>query len=128
MYSNYLNVYFYLFINSCISYLSLSSDSIYISLSRSLSLFQFVEFEKDAGSLDLSMGLEVGGRERPLTLSAMMDSCFVGWPARWVSASRGGSLFHGSADGQVSASRRGQWGGSLVGGGGGFTDLRKENR
>ena len=28
---------------------------------------------EDAGSLDLSIGLEVGGRERSLTLSAMVD-------------------------------------------------------
>jgi hypothetical protein len=92
-----------LFINSCISYLSLSLPIQSISLYPDLSLFQFVGFEEDTGSLDLSMGLEVGGRERPLTLSAMMDSCFMAWPAGWVSASRcgqrGGSLFRGSTDG-----------------------------
>ena len=99
MYSNYLNVYFF-----CLSipvfHLSLSSNLIYISLSRSLSLpiRRIRRGRWLAGPLD-----GVGGGRKRETIDAVGDGgfvlrsvaggvglCFAVWLVGWVSASRFG--------------------------------------
>ena len=109
MYSNYLNVYFF-----CLSipvfHLSLFRFNLYLSIPISLS----------SDSSDSKRTLARWTSRWGWRWEEERDHWRCRW--WWIRASqcgrRGGSLLRGSADGQVSASRRGQWSGSLVGGGG----------